>query len=74
MSRLTLVSDVEIRVRSALQRSPIHALRALSVLHDGERLRLTGAVESFYQKQLAQELLRPLVGSLEICNEVDVDW
>ncbi len=74
MSRLTLLSDVEIRIRSALQRSPIHRLRMLTVFHDGDSVRLVGAVESFYQKQLAQELVRPLAHGLEICNEVDVDW
>jgi hypothetical protein len=67
------LADVESRVQNALAASPIGALRELRVERHGSSLHLHGRVESFYHKQLAQEIARSLVGDLEVVNLVAVD-
>jgi hypothetical protein len=67
------LADVECRVQNALAASPFGALRELRVERHGSSLRLHGRVESFYHKQLAQEIARSLVGDLEVINSVTVD-
>ncbi len=58
--------------RKALANSPIYALRVLQVEHDGDSLVLSGHVETFYHKQLAQEAVRAVVAQLDLINEVEV--
>jgi hypothetical protein len=67
------LADVECRVQNALAASPIAALRELRVERRGSSLHLHGRVESFYHKQLAQEIARSLTGDLEVINSVTVD-
>ncbi len=69
----TLLPDLESRAREALSSSPIHALRALRVRLDGERLRISGRVESFYYKQLAQEAVRAVSAGHPVENAVKVE-
>ena len=57
---------------SALQRSNVWALRRLTALDDGDRIVLHGCVNSFYHKQLAQELVRNQLGGVEVVNHVQV--
>jgi osmotically-inducible protein OsmY len=68
--------DVEVRQRAerALKSSPIHALRELKVGQDGDGLVLTGSVETFYLKQLAQELVRSVARDCELVNSVRVQY
>jgi hypothetical protein len=56
----------------ALQHSAIPALRKLQVEERDLELVLTGAVSSYYLKQLAQEAVMPFVGGRELKNCVDV--
>jgi hypothetical protein len=67
-----ILADVECRVQNALAASPIGALRELRVERHGASLHLHGQVESFYHKQLAQEIARSLAGELEVVNSVAV--
>jgi len=66
------VDDDLVRARAALTRSSIYMLRKLQIDRDGERLVLRGRVDSFYHKQLAQELVRPEVLGAEVVNALQV--
>ncbi len=68
-----LECEVQRRAQFALRSSPIHALREIQVEREGERLILSGTVETFYHKQLAQEALRGMAPGLRLINEVIVD-
>ena len=59
--------------RQALSDSPIYDLRDITVEESGDDLLLVGRVESFYHKQLAQELVRHLVGGIRLVNSIDVE-
>ncbi len=58
--------------RTALARSPIHDLRHLQVEHAEDALLISGRVASFYHSQLAQELVRAVVGTTKVVNSIDV--
>ena len=68
--------DMKARAAAALEQSPIHALRELRVEQQGETLTLCGRVETFYHKQLAQELVRAIAedGRCDVVNSVDVEY
>ena len=57
--------------QEALRNSPIHDLRSLEVVESENGLRISGSVDSFYHKQLAQEAVLA-VSSLQISNVVNV--
>ena len=62
----------EERAQVALSKSPIHALHELHVEeHDGALL-ISGSVDSFYHKQLAQEAVRCVVSGSSIVNSISV--
>ncbi len=61
------------RAQSALAASPIYELRDLLVEQAGESLLISGRVTSFYHKQLAQEIVRTVVGSVQVVNSIHVD-
>ncbi len=60
------------RARSALHGSPILALRELQVQQAGQSLVISGSVDSFYHKQLAQEAVRAVCRDVELVNSVAV--
>lgn len=62
------------RVNSALAGSPYFAGRQLRVEADHGRVTLLGTVHSYYQKQMAQEIVRRLDGVAEVDNRLQVDW
>lgn len=66
--------DVKSRARAALSQSPIQTLRELRVDRVGKTLTLSGRVETFYHKQLAQELVRAIAEDChcDVVNSVDV--
>ncbi|GAB4159332.1 MAG: hypothetical protein Tsb009_36600 [Planctomycetaceae bacterium] len=65
--------DLPTRVRSHLERSPHFLGRRLNVeLKGDDEVILTGFVETYYQKQLAQESLREIEGLGRIHNELEV--
>ena len=66
-------TDVESRAQTALKDSPIFALRDLHVHREGKLLLISGRVESFYHKQLAQEVVRTVAEDLQVVNSIDVD-
>ena len=67
-----LLNDVAERAKTVLSRSRIYDLRRLQVEQDGETLLLSGRVDSFYHKQLAQELVRTAVEGVEVSNAISV--
>ena len=75
----TLVSGLADRAREILSRSRIYVIRTLEVTQQDDCVVLRGNVDSFYHKQLAQELLRGDLPSVEIINHISVvyrhrDW
>jgi hypothetical protein len=65
--------DASGRASQLLAASPVTELRRLRVSQRADRLEISGRVESFYHKQLAQETVRPVVGGLRLVNEIAVD-
>jgi BON domain len=65
---LTLAS----RARAVLQASKIYTLRKLHVEDADGAIILRGRVESFYHKQLAQELIRTAIDGVEVINALHV--
>ena len=60
------------RAQEALHASPIHAMRKLLVERCGESLVISGKVSSFYQKQMAQEIVLAVTREFPLVNSVDV--
>lgn len=60
------------RARSALSASPIYELRSLRVEAHNGGLVISGLVQSFYYKQLAQELVRSVARDTNVTNSIDV--
>ena len=60
-------ADVGPRAQAALGSSPVYELRDLTVEHRNGALMISGAVSSFYHKQLAQEVVRA------VCEDVEVE-
>ncbi len=56
----------------ALKRSLHPALRYLSVEETDDSLIISGRVNSYYLKQLAQETLMPVRGERQLVNRVNV--
>ncbi|MAT72545.1 MAG: transport-associated protein [Planctomycetaceae bacterium] len=61
-------------VHGLLSQSPHIAPRDLQVIADEGAVRLHGTVGSFFQKQMAQELLRRVDGVERIENLLQVNW
>ena len=67
-------AEVTAQAQRALANSPIYDLRDLHVeLIDGSLL-LSGRVETFYHKQLAQEAVRHVTDGVRLVNGVNVDY
>lgn len=60
------------RARRALATSSICELRELTLEKHGEELRICGRVNSFYHKQLAQEIVLAEADDLEVINAIVV--
>ena len=56
----------------ALRRSPLPALRKLSLEETDDVVVINGRVSSYYLKQLAQEAVMPALGGRELRNRVAV--
>lgn len=67
-------AHLEHRVSNALERSPHVAHRTLRFETREDRVILRGTVRSWYQKQMAQEMLRGIEGVGEIENQLEVSW
>ena len=68
----TSLMDVAREARAALALSRIYVLRKLTIEEDGEVLILSGRVDSYYHKQLAQELIKNAVDGVEVENAISV--
>ncbi|MEM9588301.1 MAG: BON domain-containing protein [Planctomycetota bacterium] len=55
-----------------LANSAVTELRYLRVDEKEDQLLLSGRVNSFYHKQLAQEAVLPVAGGRRVVNQVDV--
>lgn len=64
------LSELQGRIQSALIDSPFYGLRHLTVFAQNKEILISGSVSSFYQKQLAQELVRSLAGAVPIVNQI----
>jgi osmotically-inducible protein OsmY len=62
------------RVLSALERNPYLTRRNLRFETSAGRVTLRGVVNTFFQKQMAQEAIRHVDGVDEITNELEVCW
>jgi hypothetical protein len=58
------------RAEQALRGSYLPALRKLSVEENDAKVVISGAVSSYYLKQLAQETVMPVLGERELLNRV----
>lgn len=59
-------------VETAIRDSHLLAIRNLRVEASSDRIVLSGVVDSFYQKQIAQELVRQLDGNTRVQNDIEV--
>lgn len=66
--------EAQRRAKSALMTSPIFVLREVQVEQVDESLLLSGCVDSFYHKQLAQEVVRAVSDGMQVINSIDVEW
>jgi osmotically-inducible protein OsmY len=67
------LSQLRPLAQSALADSPIFDMRMLAVEVTEDALVLSGSVSSFYHKQMAQELVRTIVGrDVEVINSISV--
>ena len=64
--------DVVRRAQVALSASPIYDLRELLVEKVGDAIELSGDVDSWHHKQLAQEVVRVVAGNKSVINVVEV--
>ncbi len=62
------------KVEAAILLNPHLRRRNMNVSADGNCVRLTGKVNSFFEKQMAQEVLRSVEGVDGIQNDLEVDW
>jgi hypothetical protein len=67
-------SDVASLARMVLSQSKIFDLRTLDVDQEADCLFLRGSVDSFYHKQLAQEIIKTSLDGVEVINEIRVDY
>ncbi len=70
----SLLTSIANRAKAVLKRSRIFDLRALVVEQEDDCVVLRGSVDSFYHKQLAQELLKTEMEGVEVINEIRVDY
>jgi hypothetical protein len=66
------MAEIELeQARKLLQRSSVRELRRLHLELVDDNLQIIGQVKSFYHKQLAQEVVRQVVGD-RIINDLGV--
>lgn len=65
--------DICSRAKTALAQSPIYVLRDIHVEQHGDALLLQGRVDTFYHKQLAQEVVRAVADGMRVENALVVD-
>lgn len=73
MATMSKIADLERRAQTALANSPFYELREIRVELCDQSLVISGAVTSFYHKQLAQEVVRSVCEGIEVTNSVRVE-
>ncbi len=74
LSNLNELAQLTERVSNALAGNPYLRTRSVDFeAHDGH-VKLHGEVRTFFQKQMAQELLRSVNGVKSIENKIQVEW
>jgi hypothetical protein len=69
---MSAATSEQVRASYLIRQSPIPALRRLSVNESETTIELQGTVGTYYLKQLAQELVKPLLGGRQLVNSVSV--
>jgi hypothetical protein len=69
-----LSAEVKAQAQRALSSSPVFDLRMLQVEVVDDSLLLSGRVETFYHKQLAQEVVRHVADGVRLVNDVAVEY
>ena len=64
--------DYERLAQESLATSGFRSVHEINVVRLGATLVLSGAVSTYYQKQVAQELVRRIAGGLTVVNDVEV--
>lgn len=67
-----LLTDAASQARAVLGCSRIFDLRTLDVAQESDCVVLRGSVDSFYHKQLAQEMVKTSLEGIEVVNEIRV--
>lgn len=62
------------KIHGALTNSPYIVNRDMVVEHDEGHVRIEGTVGSFFQKQMAQEIVLRLDGVERVENQLQVNW
>jgi len=62
------------QIQNALDQSPYICQNQVQVETSSGRVRLEGTVGTFYQKQMAQELVRRIDGVERVVNQLQVNW
>ena len=73
MARIVAGTSFE-RAQQALCSSSIRALRELKVEQVNNTLVISGSVETFYHKQLAQEIVRTVSAGCDMVNDINVQY
>jgi len=68
----TLLEPPTRAVAALLRDSPVNDLRRLEVIESESEVVITGIVTSYYLKQMAQETVRPALGTRRLRNKVIV--
>lgn len=71
---IALDEQLDGRVQRALRRHPNLTNGQLECETNDGRVTLRGVVTTYYQKQIAQELLRGVEGVREVVNQLEVTW
>ncbi len=69
---MSAAHEVQPRAQFALRSSPFYELRELQVEPVQDCLLISGAVSSFYYKQLAQEVVRSVCREIDVVNSIHV--
>ena len=61
------------RAQTALKESHIFFIRQLQIDSAGDSMLLTGRVDTFYHKQMAQEIVRAVCDGVQLVNSIEVE-
>ncbi len=59
-------------LRNSLKRHPLFLRRDLKLTMKNQLVTIEGQVSTYYEKQMAQETLRSLIGNQQVVNELTV--